>query len=311
MQATKTFPLFAAAIAQRNDIIVCLTKHGAPIEQRTGSGKTPLFGAAQCGFLAGVQELARRGAMIDTRADNHTTPLIAAAQNGHTAVVAFLVDLGCNVSSRTATGWTPLMMAAFGGHRDCLRVLMRAGASITDAYEVTSKSRSDESRQKTKTQSAASLLRKKHKYEASRLLRNSLVSKRVQLKMEDDEWRDFTVIEYDGETGVHTLRAEDGTHSMRDVKLHELVFRDTTVLRRQWRRECRKRRLVLCAWIESRGAATIAAGSSAGAGALGAFFAAVAADHHISFLPLIATYDADPAYAQGIPRKSTYTDEYP
>ena len=351
MQVSKsTFPLYAAAIAQRVKMIRMLAKHGAPIEQRTGLGKTSLFGAAQHGFLAVVQELVQRGAMIDAPTDDHVTPLIAAAKNGHTAVVAFLVDIGCNLSSRTAKGWTPVMMAAFGNHHDCLRVLMRAGASITDEFEVTSSptgpsipsefevtctvtsvsessdeplrettttesaatdefevtsvSESDEPRRETTTtQSAASLLRKKHKYEASRLLRNSLVTKRVQLKMGDSDWRDFTVVSYDSEAGVHTLRAEDGTHSTRGVRLHELVFRDTTVLRRLWRRECRQRRLTLCAWIESRGASTIAAGSSAGAGALGAFFAAVAADHHTSFLPLIATYNADPADGPDTPKK--------
>jgi hypothetical protein len=325
MQVSKsTFPLYAAAIAQRVKMIRMLAKHGAPIEQRTGLGKTSLFGAAQHGFLAVVQELVRRGAMIDAPTDDHVTPLIAAAKNGHTAVVAFLVDIGCNLSSRTAKGWTPVMMAAFGNHHDCLRVLMRAGASITDEFEVTSsptgpsipsefevtctvtsvsESSDEPLRETTTTQSAASLLRKKHKYEASRLLRNSLVTKRVQLKMGDSDWRDFTVVSYDSEAGVHTLRAEDGTHSTRDVRLHELVFRDTTVLRRLWRRECRQRRLTLCAWIESRGAATIAAGSSAGAGALGAFFAAVAADHHTSFLPLIATYNANLADGPDTPKK--------
>ena len=160
VDATLTFPMFAAAIAERVSVISALANNGAPLEQRTGSGKTPLFGAAQCGYLAGVDELVRRGADFDARADNLYTPLVAAAQNGHVAVVALLLDLGADVRARTATGWTPPMMAAFAGHRDCLRVMMRGGASIGELFEVRSVSRNDERRRKT-TQSAESILLRK------------------------------------------------------------------------------------------------------------------------------------------------------
>ena len=329
VDATHTFPMFAAAIAERVSVISALANNGAPLEQRTGSGKTPLFGAAQCGYLAGVGELLRRGADIDARADNRATPLVAAAQNGHVAVVAMLLDLGADVRARTSTGWTPPMMAAFAGHRDCLRVMMRAGASIGELFEVSSISQNDERRRKT-TQSAQSLLLRKHRYDAAKLLRNSLLDKRIQLLRRapgavaaagaaaipapaalgavgpageaaaaaggaawpGDSWRDYTVLAYNGGTRAHTLRAEDGSGTTREVTLHSEIFRDTTVLKRQWQRECWQRKMALICHVETRSKPINSrrSGGRHGSAALASFYRVSNASNRSSFARQIAEF---------------------
>ena len=108
-------PLFRAA--GQFEIVRFLVASGANKDQgTTDTGATPLFQAAQNGYLEVVRFLVLSGANKDQGTQNGATPLIIAAQNGHLEVVRFLVASGANKDQGTQNGATPLFAAAHNGH---------------------------------------------------------------------------------------------------------------------------------------------------------------------------------------------------
>ena len=71
-----------------------LLDHGASYDQRSRSGRTPLYLAAQLGDVDEIEWLLRRGAAVDRRCDDGATPLQVACQEGHVDAAARLLARG-------------------------------------------------------------------------------------------------------------------------------------------------------------------------------------------------------------------------
>jgi uncharacterized protein len=69
---------------------------GVPIDARDRNGNTPLFDAAQLGFIDGEQLLLQVGASVDLANNRGETPLIAATQAHDIGSVRLLLQSGAN-----------------------------------------------------------------------------------------------------------------------------------------------------------------------------------------------------------------------
>ena len=75
------------------------------------SYRTPLFIAAEHGFVDICQRLLRSKVSVDSSSKSGKSPLYAAAENGHVAVVSFLLSEGANVRKETCLGKIALYAA--------------------------------------------------------------------------------------------------------------------------------------------------------------------------------------------------------
>lgn len=74
-------------------------------------GGTAFFVACYAGQLKVVKMMISRGVAPDTSCADGTTPLFAAAQNGWVAVVAVLVKAGADINKTRRGGFAPLHVA--------------------------------------------------------------------------------------------------------------------------------------------------------------------------------------------------------
>ncbi|RXG73537.1 Ankyrin repeat domain-containing protein 29 [Armadillidium vulgare] len=104
---TGTNALFFAAQGGFIDILTVLLDEGAPINQPSKDGGTPLIVASQCGHLDIVLELLRRGADPHMAMRDRATAVFVGAQNGHASVVRALLQSGArpNMWSRNIYGF--------------------------------------------------------------------------------------------------------------------------------------------------------------------------------------------------------------
>ena len=94
-------------------------------------GVTPLFLAAQSGWLEGARFLVLHEADVDQALVNtKETPLYVASQNGHADLVRFLVDSLANVDQETTDGATPTFIASQMGHYGIVDMLLQANSRI-------------------------------------------------------------------------------------------------------------------------------------------------------------------------------------
>ncbi|RUS76171.1 hypothetical protein EGW08_016083 [Elysia chlorotica] len=94
-------PLHIAAQKGYLDIVQCLLKNGADLDNKNEEEETPLHLAAKHGRTNIVRELIKTDTMIVNDEDeNSNTPLHLAAQYGHHKLAKVLLDLGADVSAR-------------------------------------------------------------------------------------------------------------------------------------------------------------------------------------------------------------------
>ena len=114
------------AAVEENDLasVAALVEAGADIEelQRDPSRppfaklrRTPLYHAAQKGFVAVAQYLVQRGANKETVMGNGGTALCVAAGEGHIAMAQKLIELGAIKNAASHGNWTPLIWASYSG----------------------------------------------------------------------------------------------------------------------------------------------------------------------------------------------------
>lgn len=84
--------------------------------------------AAWTGNGSTVQELLSAGAPVNEPSDSGWTPLMIAMLYGRPDVLEALLAGGADVNARTPTGWTALKEAQFQGHDQIAERLIRAGA---------------------------------------------------------------------------------------------------------------------------------------------------------------------------------------
>ena len=109
---------------------------------RDGSGKSPIYFAAEKGDSAMLQLLLEKTRIDPGKADKSGKyPLLKAAENGHDDVVTILLRskrVNVNCKSDQYHGWTPLACAAMNNHTKVVRTLLklgRADAECPDVYQ--------------------------------------------------------------------------------------------------------------------------------------------------------------------------------
>lgn len=134
--ADKTTSLYTAANVGCLSSVKYYLARGADVNAAPSNNATPLFVAAQNGYLEIVRALLTvEGVDVNAAiSDDGTTPLIAAAHNGHLEVVQALLNKGADVSAATTKeGVTPLSIAAQKGYLEIVRVLLDKGADVNAA----------------------------------------------------------------------------------------------------------------------------------------------------------------------------------
>ena len=110
-----TTPLFLATFAELARVLI---EHGADVNKARHSGATPLFMAAQNGFVELTELLIENGADINQANSNWETPVNVAADNGHVAVVRVLLQTSADTTIKNKWGRDPLASARKNDHRE-------------------------------------------------------------------------------------------------------------------------------------------------------------------------------------------------
>lgn len=106
---------------------------GISLDSRDNEGYTPLHWNADMGSAPGDREaivdlLIEHGASIEARDSSDRTPLALAAYSGSPRVVQRLLEAGADANSRSKGGVTPLIYAAYSGSAESATLLLAAGA---------------------------------------------------------------------------------------------------------------------------------------------------------------------------------------
>jgi ankyrin repeat protein len=129
-------PLWCAISANHIDAArLLLSKYGARVSLRSGSGLMPLHQAAVTGQSAMCELLLDRGAQVDARDDDQNTALHYAAASGSKSSVRILLQAGAAVAAQQAQGLTALHWAAHKGHVDALALLLDHMAPLNAGAE--------------------------------------------------------------------------------------------------------------------------------------------------------------------------------
>lgn len=108
-----------------------LLKYGADVNQKNGSGQTPLYNAVREVNLPAVQFLIANGANVNVKDNEQYTPLYrAAAKNNAAEIVKYLISAGAKLDERNQKGMTPLMGALYLRRFANIKALVDAGADV-------------------------------------------------------------------------------------------------------------------------------------------------------------------------------------
>ena len=110
------FPLFAAVVMKHIRVAEILVEHGANVDIRGTTGRTPLHEAIR--DFGMVQFLLKNGAEVNCQQDDLRTPLHLAVYHGELKIARVLVEHKADVSSRDNFGETPLHLLLEDRGRD-------------------------------------------------------------------------------------------------------------------------------------------------------------------------------------------------
>jgi len=124
-------PLHLAALDGRARAVELLVRAGAPVDQLTTDGWTPLLHASQLGELDTARVLLDLGANVNFRSTNYgNSPLHRAANFGYIDMANLLIARGAQVSIRNNSNNTPLHRAVNGDYPDMVELLIANGAEV-------------------------------------------------------------------------------------------------------------------------------------------------------------------------------------
>lgn len=134
--AEESSPLFIAAQQGYLEIVKLLVANGADIEYSFKGGFTPLYVAAQKGHIDVVQCLHEKGANINHKCHEGSTPLYVAMQEGQLKIVDYLLTSGAIHERSHRMGFTPLYAGSRNGHTACVARLLHINPDLDGAdYE--------------------------------------------------------------------------------------------------------------------------------------------------------------------------------
>jgi len=123
--------LHLAALDGRARAVELLVRAGAPGDQLTTDGWTPLLHASQLGELDTARVLLDLGANVNFRSTNYgNSPLHRAANFGYIDMANLLIARGAQVSIRNNSNNTPLHRAVNGDYPDMVELLIANGAEV-------------------------------------------------------------------------------------------------------------------------------------------------------------------------------------
>ena len=111
-------------------IIQKLLNMGAPVNEQTDDGATPLFLSSQGGLTKIVSFLIDNGALVNMKRHDKMTPLLIACRNGHKDTVGVLLRNGACVNAENIHGITGLYLACINSNLDIVSLLVKGGACV-------------------------------------------------------------------------------------------------------------------------------------------------------------------------------------
>lgn len=152
-------PLFEASLEGREDVVIALLAHGAPVDlgavkspesreltnedytnlfqpaptalRKYAAGASPLQAACQGGHLGVATILLDHGADVERADEDLRVPLFVACRDGHNAIVQLLIERGATVNYvRPTDHASPIDMASQEGHAAVVQTLLDNGANV-------------------------------------------------------------------------------------------------------------------------------------------------------------------------------------
>ncbi|TGO14098.1 hypothetical protein BTUL_0058g00230 [Botrytis tulipae] len=123
-------PLTIAFDFKQYKVAELLLEEGAEVNVKTVFDNTPLMEASLAGRLDMVKLLLKKGAEIDYRGQHNRTPLMNAVLYGQENVVDLLLENDAEVNCVDFSDETPLMKAAGGGNVSIMSLLIGKGAKL-------------------------------------------------------------------------------------------------------------------------------------------------------------------------------------
>eukprot|EP00964_Phaeocystis_antarctica_P065113 scaffold39231_cov60-Phaeocystis_antarctica.AAC.2 len=122
--------LHEASLRGHTEVVQLLLDKGAPVDEKTESGRTALMWASNNGHTEVVKLLLDKGASVNEKDKEGSTALMGASQYGRTGVVVLLLDNGASVDEKDEDGYTALLRASWKGHTEVVKLLLDKGASV-------------------------------------------------------------------------------------------------------------------------------------------------------------------------------------
>lgn len=144
-----TTPLHTAILSWKPGIetIEILLAHGANINARDDTLRTPLFFAIRKDKTERLKFLLKNGADPNAQANDGETPLHSAMTEGDLSIIELLINAGAKIKIKDNWGSTPLHRAVYYGKADAVKFLIEKGAN-PDAKDNKSKKPLDIAREK-------------------------------------------------------------------------------------------------------------------------------------------------------------------
>lgn len=111
-------------------IVDCLLKNGANIDERLKDGTSPLHLAASSGHTEIVETLLKHGASANVKKHNGASPLHEAASTGCSESVKLLLEFGARVNSTDTNERTALHYACSAMRPEATEMLINFGSDI-------------------------------------------------------------------------------------------------------------------------------------------------------------------------------------
>ncbi|KZV67587.1 ankyrin, partial [Peniophora sp. CONT] len=128
-------PLHLAAKNGDIDSVRSLLDSGVDLEALDADGSTPLFLAAERGYIAVASLLVDRGANVHVHCESailHSSQSVlqVASEGGHSEVVHLLLRRGADVNGHIEGEQSSLSLAIVHGHIDVVRLLLDYGGDL-------------------------------------------------------------------------------------------------------------------------------------------------------------------------------------